>query len=108
MKYNTVYTRIYHYLRSDEVTNQEWKGEHQHLHAVTCHLGIFLAINVNVVEVGCICSGQGDHRGVGHHCSQAISQPFPNSLGSCVGSQGLAFAVDKVGTLQDLGVTIQH
>ncbi len=40
------------YLRGDEVTNHEREGEQKHLHTITCHLGIFLAINVNVVEVG--------------------------------------------------------
>jgi hypothetical protein len=42
------------YLRGDEVTNHERQGEHEHLHTITCHLGILLVINVNVVEVGSI------------------------------------------------------
>jgi hypothetical protein len=49
------------YLRSDEVTNREGKSQHQHFHTVTCHLCTLLAINVNVVEMGSILSGQGDH-----------------------------------------------
>ncbi len=44
------------YLRGDEVTIHERQGEHEHLHTITCHLGIFLAIHVNVVEVGRIRS----------------------------------------------------
>ncbi len=35
---------MYYYLWRNEVTNHEWKGEHQHLRAITCHLGISLAI----------------------------------------------------------------
>ena len=106
-KYIIVYTSIYYYLRFDEVTNHEREGEHQHLHSVTCHLGIFLAINVNVIEVGCVCSGHGDHGRVRHHCSQTISQPFPHCLQSGCGNQGLSFAAEKVGSPQNLGVAIQ-
>ena len=60
--YILIYTGVYQYiprlmyLRGDEVTNHERQGEHEHLHTITCHLGIFLAINVNVVEVGRIRS----------------------------------------------------
>ena len=58
--YILIYTGVYQYiprlmnLRGDEVTNHEREGENEHLHTITCHLGIFLAINVNVVEVGSI------------------------------------------------------
>ena len=44
------------YLRGDEVTNHKGQGKHQHLHTITCHLGILLAINKNVVEMACVCS----------------------------------------------------
>jgi hypothetical protein len=33
------------YLRGDEVTNHERQGEHEHLHTITCHLGIFLEMS---------------------------------------------------------------
>ena len=99
---------MYGYLRSDEVANQERQGEHQHLHPVTCHLGVFLAINIDVVEVGSVCSGHCDHRGVSHHCRETISQPLPHYLKSCCGYQRLAFAVQKVRPPQDLGVAIEH
>ena len=46
------------YIRSDEIPNHEGQREHQHLHSITCHLGILLAINVNVVEVDRICIQQ--------------------------------------------------
>ncbi len=49
------------YLGSDEVTNHEGKSQHQHFHVITSHLCMFLAINVNVVEMGHILRGQGDH-----------------------------------------------
>jgi hypothetical protein len=49
------------YLRCDEVTNHERKSQHEHFHAVTRHLCTLLAINVNVMEMGRIISGQGDH-----------------------------------------------
>ena len=49
------------YLWSDEVTNHKGKSQHQHFHAITSHLGMFLAININVVEMGRVLRGQGDH-----------------------------------------------
>ncbi len=51
------------YLGSDQVTKHEGKSlsPHQHFHAVTSHLGILLAINVNAVEVGRVLREQGDH-----------------------------------------------
>jgi hypothetical protein len=49
------------YFGSDEVTNHEGKSQHEHFHAVTCHLCTLLAINANIVEMGCILRGQGDH-----------------------------------------------
>ena len=49
------------YLGSDEVTNHEGKSQHENLHAVTSHLSTLLVINVNVVEMGSILRGQGDH-----------------------------------------------
>ncbi len=58
--YVPIYTSVYQYiprlmyLRSDKVTNHEREGEYEYLRTITCHLGIFLAINVNVVEVGSI------------------------------------------------------
>ena len=55
------------YLWSDEIPNHEGQREHQHLHSITCHLGILLAINVKVVEVNRILIGQGDHGGIRHH-----------------------------------------
>ena len=42
---------VLEYLRSDEILHHEGQREHQHLHLITCHLGILLAINVKVVEV---------------------------------------------------------
>jgi hypothetical protein len=35
------------YLRGDEVTNHKGQCEHQHLHTITCHICIFLAVNIN-------------------------------------------------------------
>ena len=96
------------YLRCDEVTNHEGQGQHQHLHAITCHLGILFAININVVEMGSVCCAQCDHRGVCHHCGQTFRQSFPNCLKPSVGDQGLPLTVDKIRTPQDLYVTIQH
>jgi hypothetical protein len=55
------------YLRSDEIPNHEGQREHQHLHAITGHLGILLAFNEKVVEMDGIISGQGDHGGISHH-----------------------------------------
>ena len=49
------------YLGSNEVTNRKGKSQHEHFHAVTCHLCTLLAINVNVVEMGSILRRQGDH-----------------------------------------------
>jgi hypothetical protein len=49
------------YLWSDEVTNDKGKSQYQHFHAITRHLGMFLAITINVVEMGSILRGQGDH-----------------------------------------------
>jgi hypothetical protein len=39
------------YLWSDEVANHEGKSQHEHFHPITSHLGMFLTINVNFVEV---------------------------------------------------------
>ncbi len=100
-----------YYLGSDEVTNHERECEHQHFHAITshhCHLGIFLAINIHVVEMGSVFSGQGDHGSVSHHSFQAASQTCPYFLdaGSCY--KGISFAVDKVRTPEHLGILMQH
>ena len=50
------------YLRSDhdQLSNHEGKREHEHFHAVASHLGLFLAINKNLVEVGSVLGGHGD------------------------------------------------
>ena len=45
------------YLGSDEIPNHEGQREHQHLHSITYHLGILLAINVKVVKVNWILIG---------------------------------------------------
>jgi hypothetical protein len=58
-KVSTVHTSTYQYMHvleylgSDEVQNHEGQRhcEHQHLHSITSHLGILLAINVKEVEV---------------------------------------------------------
>ena len=55
------------HLRGDEVTNHEGQRQHKHLHLIPCHLGIILAINEHIVEVGSVRSGQGDHGGVSHN-----------------------------------------
>ena len=60
------------YLGSNEVTNHEGKCQHEHFHAVTSHLGTLLAINVNVVEVGSILGGHGDHGGARHDSGKAV------------------------------------
>ncbi len=91
-----------------EVTNHEGQSQQKHLHAIACHLGIFLAINVNVMEVGSIHSGQQDHGGFHHHCSEAIRPSFPHFLDSCSSYQRLPFAIDNVRTQQDLGVAMEH
>ena len=44
--------------KQSQIPNHEGQREHQHLHSITCHLGILLAINVNVVEVDRICIQQ--------------------------------------------------
>ncbi len=51
------------YLWRDQVTkHEETVSQHQHFHVVTSHLGILLSINVvNVMEVGRILRGQGEH-----------------------------------------------
>ena len=96
------------YLGSDEVTNHEREGQHQHFHAITSHLGIFLAIYVHVVEMGSIFSGQGDHGSVSHHSFQAASQSCPYILEASSGYEGLSFAVDKICTPEHLGISMQH
>jgi hypothetical protein len=58
---------ILEYLGSDEIPNHEGKREHKHLHPITCHLVILLAINEKVMEVDRIICGQGDHGGIGNH-----------------------------------------
>jgi len=60
------------YLGSNEVTNREGKSQHEHFHAVTCHLCTLLAINVNVVEMGSILRGHGDHGGVRNDSGKAV------------------------------------
>ena len=77
------YIHAWEYLGSDEIPNHEGQCQHQHFHSITCHLGILLAINVKVVEVSGILSGQGDHGGIRHHSLKAIRQPFPNRPESC-------------------------
>ena len=96
------------YLGSDEVTNHEGKCQHEHFHAVTRHLGTLLAINVNVVEVDRILSGQGDHGGISHHSFKAWRQPFPHRLEPCCCHQWLPLAVDEVRTPQNLCVTMEN
>ena len=96
------------YLWSDEVTNHEGKSQHEHFHAVTCHLCTLLAINVNVVEMGRILRGQGDHGGVGHNSCKAVCQPFPHSLETGNGNEWLSVGVDKIFTPQNLCITVQH
>ena len=46
-----LYIHVLEYLGSDEILNHEGQCEYQNLHSITCHLGIFLAINIKVVEV---------------------------------------------------------
>jgi hypothetical protein len=62
------------YLWSDEVSNHEGKRHHEHFHTITVHIGMFLTINVNIMEVGSIVHGHGDHRGVRHsgYCSETV------------------------------------
>ena len=55
------------YLWSDEVSNHEGKRQHEHFHAITSHLGMFLTINVNIMKVGSILHGHGDHGCVRHY-----------------------------------------
>jgi hypothetical protein len=81
-------------------------NEHQHLHLITCHLGILLAMNVQVVEVNQIISGQSDHGGI--HLFKACRQPFPDSPQLCCSHQRLQFAVDEARTQQNLGKTIEN
>ncbi len=123
-EFNLVYTSIY----PDQYSTTKYKP----VHAITSgairsrtmngrvSISIFILspvilafplpsiINVNVVEVGCICSGQGVHGGVSHHCCHAISQPVPHCLESCCAHQRLAFAVHKVKPPQDLSVAMKH
>ena len=97
-----------YYLRSDEVTNHERECQHQHFHAITSHLGIFLAINIHVVEMGSVFSGQGNHGSVSHHSFQAASQTCPYFLEASSCYKGISFAVDKVRTPEHLGISMQH
>ncbi len=60
------------YLWSGEVSNHEGNRQHEHFHTITSHLGMFLTINVNFVEVGSILGGHGDHGGVRHYCSKTV------------------------------------
>ncbi len=62
-----MYRHALEYLGSDEIPNHEGQSEHEHLHSISCHLGILFAINEKVVEVNPVFIGQGDHRGVSHH-----------------------------------------
>ncbi len=96
------------YLGSYEVTNSEGKRQHEHFHAVTCHLFTLLAINVNVMEVGRILRGQGDHRGVGHDSCKAVCQSFPHCLKTGNRKEWLSFRVNKIFTPQNLCITEQH
>jgi hypothetical protein len=57
---------------------------------------MFFAINKNVVKMGSILRGQGDHGGVCHNSSKAVLQPFPNSIQARGGYKWLPFAVDKI------------
>ena len=108
MHMNTFLLHALEYLGSDEIPNHEGQREHQHLHSITCHFRILLAINVKVVEVNRILIGQGDHGGIRHHSLQAFRQPFPHRPESCGRQQWLSFAVDEVWTPQDLGVTMEN
>jgi hypothetical protein len=60
------------------------------------------------MEVGSILGGQGDHGDVRHHSTEAVCQTFPHCLQPCSFYKRLSFAVDKVSTLQNLGLTVQH
>ena len=55
-----------------------------------------------------VFGGQGDHGSVCHHSFQAASQPFPHHLDASSGHGGLSFAVNKVGTPEYLGISMQH
>ncbi len=99
---------MYMYLRFDVVTHHEGKCRHQHFHAVACHLGTLLAININVVEVGSILRGEGDHRSVGHDSSKAARQLFPHCLKVHSCKKWFSIAIDKVFRQQNLGITVQH
>ncbi len=101
------YIQWWMYIWGDEVTNHEGQCEHHHL-TITCHLCIFLAVNINVVEMGGICSGQRDHWGVSHHRGKSVWQSFPNCFQPCSGDQWLPSAVDKIRTSQELSVAIEH
>ena len=59
-------------LWSNEVSNHERKRQHEHFHRVTSHLGMFLTINVYLMEVGSVIGGHGDHRGVRHYGSKPV------------------------------------
>ncbi len=54
---------------------------------------MFLAINKNVVEMGSVLRGQGDHGGVCHNSRKTVRQPFQNSLEARCGYEWLPFAV---------------
>ena len=95
-------------LGSDEVANQERECQHQHFHAITSHFSIFLAINVDVVEVGSVFGGQGDHGRVCYHSFQLARQSFPHTLNASSGNEWLSSAVDKLGTQQYLCISVQH
>ena len=96
------------YLWSDEVTNHKGKSQHQHFHAITSHLGMFLAINVNVVKMGCILRGQDDHGDVGQDSCKAACQQFPHCLetGNC--NEWLFSGVEKILTPQNLCIPVKH
>ena len=59
-------------LWSNEVSNHERTRQHEHFHTITSHLGMFLAINVYVMEVGSILRGHGDHGGVRNDSGKAV------------------------------------
>jgi hypothetical protein len=60
----------------NKITNHEGYCEHQPLHAIASHLCIFLAINVNVMEMCSVISAQGDHGGVCHDSCKPTCLPL--------------------------------
>jgi hypothetical protein len=71
-------------LWSDEVSNHEEKRQHKHFHKITNHLGMFLTINVNFVEVGSILNRRFESGGIkGTATSVAVSSFELNHVCCC-------------------------